>query len=248
MNTVLGVDLGGTRLRAVLRTRTGRLRRFAIKRPAPEALLGALSSIKGRTKLDGLVIGARGVWTKQERDLLSGRLKPLARSVRVISDVELAWRAALGTGEGVVIVAGTGAIALARSANGRLTRAGGLGPLIGDEGSGFWIGKQWLKTRSESEQRRTVIRPDAVCTIAGFSKRALREKPSLAAEAAAHLAAIANQAANNGGLRGKVRLSWQGGLFSHELLRRRFLKDLPGRFNAQPPRETPEEAAAKLLP
>src|SRR5260370_914390 len=45
---------------------------------------------------------------------------------------------------GIVIVSGTGSIAYGRNANGEAARAGGWGHMIGDEGSGYWIGREAL--------------------------------------------------------------------------------------------------------
>lgn len=87
-----------------------------------------------------LVVASRGVWAKSKRNALTQTLRPLAQRVRVISDVEAAWHAA---GKGIVLIGGTGSIALMRTANG-WKRAGGLGPAKGDEGSGLWIAKRWL--------------------------------------------------------------------------------------------------------
>src|ERR671922_279575 len=51
---------------------------------------------------------------------------------------------------GALLLAGTGSIVLGRDARGRLVRAGGLGPLIGDEGSAFWLGREWLRRAPEA--------------------------------------------------------------------------------------------------
>jgi N-acetylglucosamine kinase-like BadF-type ATPase len=66
-------------------------------------------------------------------------LLPRAR-VRVMTDAELAWRAAAGGGDGIVIIAGTGSIAWGGFA-GKQARAGGLGPGQ-DPGSGDWLGRE----------------------------------------------------------------------------------------------------------
>jgi N-acetylglucosamine kinase len=47
-------------------------------------------------------------------------------------------------GPGVVLIAGTGAIAYGRNRDGAEARAGGWGPLLGDEGSGYAIARQGL--------------------------------------------------------------------------------------------------------
>ena len=76
----------------------------------------------------------QGVYEAALRGIL-----PRAR-VRVITDAELAWRAANGGGDGIAIIAGTGSIACG-GYQGRQARAGGLGPGR-DPGSGDWIGRE----------------------------------------------------------------------------------------------------------
>ncbi len=65
--------------------------------------------------------------------------------MKVVSDAEAALHGAFGGGPGVVLIAGTGSIAWGRDRSGTLARAGGYGHLLGDEGSGFWIGRECLK-------------------------------------------------------------------------------------------------------
>src|SRR5579863_8745560 len=62
--------------------------------------------------------------------------------VRVAADYEIALEAAVGSGPGVVLIAGTGSVAYGRDSSGRTARAGGYGPWIGDEGSAFEIGRR----------------------------------------------------------------------------------------------------------
>ena len=64
--------------------------------------------------------------------------------VVVSNDAVTAHLGALGGEPGVVIVAGTGAIALAVGADGRWARADGWGTLLGDAGGGYWIGRAGL--------------------------------------------------------------------------------------------------------
>ncbi|HUP59348.1 MAG TPA: BadF/BadG/BcrA/BcrD ATPase family protein [Thermoanaerobaculia bacterium] len=62
----------------------------------------------------------------------------------VDTDARIALTAAVGFGHGVVIIAGTGSVAFGRNAAGDEARAGGWGPTLGDEGSGFWIAREGL--------------------------------------------------------------------------------------------------------
>ena len=61
---------------------------------------------------------------------------------QVATDYEIALEAAVGSGPGVVLIAGTGSVAYGRNAAGETARAGGYGPWIGDEGSAFEIGRR----------------------------------------------------------------------------------------------------------
>src|SRR5262249_49507790 len=45
----------------------------------------------------------------------------------------------------VLLLAGTGSIAIGRQADGSMVRVGGWGPFFGDEGGGYWIGNQAVR-------------------------------------------------------------------------------------------------------
>lgn len=62
----------------------------------------------------------------------------------VDTDARIALTGAVGFGPGVVIISGTGSVAFGRNPDGQETRAGGWGPTLGDEGSGFWIAREGL--------------------------------------------------------------------------------------------------------
>jgi N-acetylglucosamine kinase-like BadF-type ATPase len=69
-------------------------------------------------------------------------LKP--NRVRVMSDMDLAYRAHFQPGEGILVYAGTGSMAYHLPEDGPPLRAGGWGYLIGDPGGGFAIGQAAL--------------------------------------------------------------------------------------------------------
>src|ERR671926_137105 len=58
--------------------------------------------------------------------------------------VNKALTGAIGFGAGVVVIAGTGSVAFGRNEAGEEARAGGWGPIIGDEGSGYFIARAGL--------------------------------------------------------------------------------------------------------
>ncbi len=50
-----------------------------------------------------------------------------------------------GDKSGMLLIAGTGSVAIAKKRNGEIVKVGGWGRLLGDGGSGYWIGLQALK-------------------------------------------------------------------------------------------------------
>ena len=72
-------------------------------------------------------------------------LRRFARAVRVIPDAQAAALGALDGRPGVLVLSGTGSIVVGHDGRGRWARAGGFGPLLGDEGSGFWLGREWVR-------------------------------------------------------------------------------------------------------
>ena len=201
---VIGVDAGGTwvRVRAVTDThRVAAITQPASAVPQLATFLHTVWRRRGWTngQVDALVVAARGVWLPRERRALRRRLTRLARHVEVIADAEAAWHAALGAEHGVVVLAGTGSIALGRDARGRWARAGGLGPLLGDEGSAFWIGREWLRaTANEHARRRFATAGHPVRAVAALAPRVVararrgqRVAARIVSAAQAHLAAQA---------------------------------------------------------
>jgi N-acetylglucosamine kinase-like BadF-type ATPase len=62
----------------------------------------------------------------------------------VVNDALVALEAGAPGLPGIVVISGTGSIAYGRNAHGAGARAGGWGHVIGDEGSGYWIGRHAL--------------------------------------------------------------------------------------------------------
>ena len=66
----------------------------------------------------------------------------------------IAHAGALDGEPGVVLIAGTGVVALAIGADGALRTADGWGPWLGDEGGGAWIGAAGLRTALRAHDGR----------------------------------------------------------------------------------------------
>ena len=63
----------------------------------------------------------------------------------VVSDIELAYRANFAQGAGILLYAGTGSVSFAIDEKGVIHKIGGWGYLLGDEGAGYWIGKEAIR-------------------------------------------------------------------------------------------------------
>jgi N-acetylglucosamine kinase-like BadF-type ATPase len=222
---IAGVDAGGTWIRLVAVSDAGRVRALAVPAsagPLPEVLRALWRRIGlSAARVDALVVASRGIWTPGERRAAARRLAGLARRVRVISDVEAAHAGALGGAPGVLLLAGTGSIALARDARGRWARAGGLGPLLGDAGSAFAIGRDWLVAEAAGGMaaRALALGPEPVASIAALASAVLARARRgdgrarrVVAGAQTALAALVVDLVRRLALPRPVPASWAGGL------------------------------------
>ncbi|WP_217553551.1 BadF/BadG/BcrA/BcrD ATPase family protein [Streptomyces sp. GbtcB6] len=165
---VVGIDAGGTRTRAVLADAAdGRTLGEgvagpgnALTVPGPELtdhLAEALASAvpeAGRTRVAAVVGGFAGAARAPEaepgrvraRAALTAALTRLGigtEAVEVYSDIEAAFAGAPGQpADGLALVAGTGAVAARIEGRVLGATSGGDGWLLGDDGGGFWIGRE----------------------------------------------------------------------------------------------------------
>ena len=87
-------------------------------------------------------VGSAGVDRKEDKGVFAGILRGAtgyAGALLVGNDAEPALAGALDDTEGLLLIAGTGSIAFGRSRDGSTVRAGGLGHLLGDEGSAWRV-------------------------------------------------------------------------------------------------------------
>lgn len=107
-------------------------------------------------KINGVGIGIAGYGNIQkDRDALLKVVDKVFKEFKYIlrNDVEIALAGALNGDDGVVIVSGTGSIALSKIGD-KYKRCGGWGYSIGDEGSAYWIGKKVIETFSKEADGR----------------------------------------------------------------------------------------------
>jgi len=103
-----------------------------------------------------IVIGSAGAGREHDTKLLESRLEKYAEkerihlnSVKVVSDAVIALEGAFPGKSGCVLICGTGSILYCRDVKGAIYRVGGLGRLIGDEGSGYSIARKGLNAVSK---------------------------------------------------------------------------------------------------
>jgi len=111
----------------------------------------------GRLTGDVLLIGAAGAGRDPEREELRKAMRgeSLADRVVVTTDIEIALAGAFAEGPGIVVSAGTGSISVGRDRTGRRSRVGGYGWQMGDEGSGYAMGRAALGAVSRAHDGRS---------------------------------------------------------------------------------------------
>jgi glucosamine kinase len=94
----------------------------------------------------------------------------------VVNDVIAAWSTATGAQPGVGVISGTGSNVFGVGPHGRPWRVGGWGHILGDEGSGYWLGVQSIKAAlrdRESSGPQTALSDAAVAFFDVASVEAL---------------------------------------------------------------------------
>lgn len=163
----LGLDAGGTATRAVLIDEDGAVLGRAGAgggNPGPHGPALAVTEISRAITAALSVAGAsphhvgactialsgyRGLGSDQARQEFARRCRAAAGltvPVLLVHDAVAAFASAQsGLRGGSVLIAGTGAVACRISADEVVATAGGLGWLLGDEGSGHWLGREAAK-------------------------------------------------------------------------------------------------------
>ncbi len=153
MPIIVGVDAGGTSIECAVAfgdetiLRAGdaaNVRTTGIEGAAERIAATVRAGLRGEM-FDALTVGAAGAGDPPVASALEAALRRFFPSgtIAVRDDAEIALRAAVPDGDAVALIAGTGSIAYAQI-GGKTHRAGGYGYLLGDEGSGFSIGRAAL--------------------------------------------------------------------------------------------------------
>ncbi|MFP5378249.1 MAG: N-acetylglucosamine kinase [Vicinamibacteria bacterium] len=167
---LIGIDAGGTKTVCQLAARDGAILaeargdganlQAAGELAVEKTLHGLLAEVLGgRDEAPAVIcVGMSGVDRHGDTAVVQGILERIGRGARtlIVNDALIALEAGAPAAPGVVLIAGTGSIAYGRDAGGRAARAGGWGYVLGDEGSGYWIGRQALRAVVRETDRRGV--------------------------------------------------------------------------------------------
>jgi N-acetylglucosamine kinase-like BadF-type ATPase len=146
MGGLLAVDAGQTGIKLRwehgLERLEGATAGVLTDRPLMPQLAAAAGAFIAEHRLTPTVIGAgcSGLVTPEAGELLGLVTRYGITEVAVAHDATTSYLGALGDSPGAVIAAGTGVVTLAVGAR-SVARVDGWGYLIGDAGSGYWIGR-----------------------------------------------------------------------------------------------------------
>jgi glucosamine kinase len=181
----IGIDGGGTHTTAAAYDGEGReLARVQggaglVRSTEPTAGAAALADLTDQVlrtaglapPATALCCGLAGAGRPQDKLAIAAALQreAIAERIRVVTDGEAAFHDAFAAGPGVLLIAGTGSIALGRNTGGgQLERVGGWGTLLGDEGSGYDIGLAALRACARAHDGRapeTALVPDILAHL-----------------------------------------------------------------------------------
>jgi glucosamine kinase len=184
MAHVLGIDAGGTRMRA-------RLMSDALAVAEAEESGGNILTVGdlvmrerlsrvlrqlGSTDIQAVCIGAAGSGSPDAQGRLHrlvSELLPTAR-VLVVHDARLVL-AAGGLSSGIALISGTGSSAFGRTASGDEATAGGWGYMLGDEGSGYWITRMAVRHVLTAHNERRPPGPLTESMVRAFGAHSLED-------------------------------------------------------------------------
>jgi len=170
MKYLVGMDGGGTKTACVVTDQnknilfecTGGPSNFLMQgtEKVSEMLFGLLSKCREELKAEysdfiSIALGTTGAGRRNDAEKLEesfltfAKNKGIAFNFYVDSDARIALEGAFSGKPGSILIAGTGSIMFGKDAYGQIHRVGGFGRWIGDEGSGFYIGKCGLSAAAK---------------------------------------------------------------------------------------------------
>jgi glucosamine kinase len=171
MDLVLGIDAGGTSSRASVVTLSGTrvgYGRAGGGNPTAHGTATACANIGSAARqalgscdpgrVRAAVVGTAGLAAAVDTAGFSELWRTLGLTITpcLIGDVPIAFSAGTAEPSGTVLISGTGAIAARIDGHAATAVSDGLGWLVGDEGSGFWLGREAARRALERLRHTSV--------------------------------------------------------------------------------------------
>jgi N-acetylglucosamine kinase-like BadF-type ATPase len=166
MSYIIGIDGGGTKTHCLLASLDGKIihecyggpSNFLVQgiEPVSATLLNLINTCTDKLKIsheeiEFVLLGTTGAGRQSDAERLEqGFVEYLKKQdlkinrFRVESDARIALEGAFTGKPGSILIAGTGSIMFGKDAQGIIHRVGGFGRYLGDEGSGYMLGKKGL--------------------------------------------------------------------------------------------------------
>lgn len=161
---IIGIDGGATKTTAVLSDISGNILAELSSGPGNFLLIGVDQAAKTISELildvcnhaeissqnvEVICMGLTGAGRESDAEKMknkliefwNGRYSFSLKNVIVTSDARIALEGAFSGRPGIILIAGTGSIMFAKDRDEEMHRVGGFGRFIGDEGSGYSIGR-----------------------------------------------------------------------------------------------------------
>jgi len=169
----LGIDGGGSKTAFVLEDENGRILGRAETGPSnwisagkEEAGRNIAAGIRQLNSVPNIVgCGFAGAGRPEGLQFFKETLSSILPNATIFveTDAFISYIGAIGLEPGILLIAGTGSIAIGRQADGSMVRVGGWGPIFGDEGSGFWIGREVIQAALRAKDAGT--EPEFVSSV-----------------------------------------------------------------------------------
>lgn len=174
MRLFLGIDGGGTKTEALVCNEDGIILGRGIAGPSNPLFIGKLEAFKTINEIinvavanfdrkvlfDSAAVCIPGI--KKYRDEIEIPFLLERKNAYIDADELNAFYGAVAKPYGIVVVSGTGSFAMGINRKGESIELGGWGPLLGDEGSGYYIGILCLKAVINEYERagpKTALTP-----------------------------------------------------------------------------------------
>jgi len=171
MSYIIGIDGGGTKTHCLLTGLDGTIlhecygepSNFLVRgiEPVASTLFNLINACTERLKIsdqkiDIVLLGTTGAGRRTDAERLEqgfadylSKQKVKLNLFRVESDARIALEGAFSGKPGSILIAGTGSIMLGKDVQGNIYSVGGFGRFLGDEGSGYMLGKKGLTAVSK---------------------------------------------------------------------------------------------------